>query len=457
MKTKVWRRSHFVGSTWWSVGWMLAHLSALEGAELHVGPGHAWADPAAALAEARAGDVIVVHPQPGNAPYPRVALRVRQPDIVLRAASQAAGPIPLSGEGADLSGRGVHPRAIVQFDPDADGARLEGFELYGATNETGNAAGVRITGARNVVVRNCVIRDNDMGVMSDGAGRSGGAGGLVLEGCRVYRNGSPAHGGYSHNLYLGGESVTLQGCVIHSSRVGHNLKSRAHQTRVLGCYLYGAAERELDLVDAAGWTTRPGSHAWVVGCVIVKADPTRGNRAVVHFGQDGRHDHTGTLWLVHNTIVTPHVAPVVELSAPGTSAWLEGNVVWDGGRRRPGQRLVEVRSGAEAERVRGRCNWLAAGYRGDPPPRLEQTQWGAPNQELPWTDPARGDYHLQVPVTGITDGGAEPAALRQRVPGLVLYEFTPPAGWRIRPELGPLDLGAFEGPSARSTNPVSQQ
>lgn len=457
MRTKGRQGLHFPGTTWWIAAWLAAHAIHLWGAELHVGPDRTWADPAAALAQARTGDVIVVHPRRGNAPYKGMALRVRLPGIVLRAASGPAGPVPLSGEGADLSGRAPHPRAIVQFDPAADGARLEGFELFGATNEAGNAAGVRITGARNVVIRNCVIHDNDMGVMSDGAGRPEGASGLLVEGCVIHHNGSPTHRGYSHNLYLGGESVTLRGCVIHSSRVGHNLKSRAHRTQILGCYLHGAAERELDLVDAPDATTRPESHAWIVGCVIVKADDTRGNRAVVYFGQDGGQDHTGTLWLVHNTIVTPHVAPVAELSAPGVAAWLEGNVVWDGGRMRPGQRLVEARSGALSDRVDGRCNWLAAGFRRDNVQRLEQTRWGVPDQALPWTDPVRGDYRLRSPVTGITDGGAEPEALRQRVPGLVLYEFTPPVGWRIRPKLGPLDLGAFESTSGPSAKPVSRR
>ncbi len=135
--------------------------------------------------------------------------------------------------------------------------------------------------------------------------------------------------------------------MIHFSRVGHKLKSRAHRTRVLACFLHGAAERELDLVEAAGWVTQSGSRAWVAGCVIGKADPTRGNGAVVHFGRDGGHDHTGPLWPVHNTIVTPHVSPVVELSGEAARACLEGNLIWDKGRRRPGQSLAETRSAAK--------------------------------------------------------------------------------------------------------------
>jgi len=32
---------------------------------------------------------------------------------------------------------------------------------------------------------------------------------------------------------------------------------------------------------------------------------------VIHFGQDGGKEHNGILWLVHNTIVTPFISPVV--------------------------------------------------------------------------------------------------------------------------------------------------
>ena len=190
--------------------------------------------------------------------------------------------------------------------------------------------------------------------------------------------------------------------------------------------------------------------------MIVKADPTRGNGAVVHFGQDGGQDHTGTLWLVHNTIVTPHVSPVVELSAPAARAWLEGNLIWDKGRRRPGQRLIETRGAAKRGFVQGRYNWLAAGFRGGFWDSWAQTRWGEPDQQLPWNDPPRGDYRLREPVAGIVDAGDEWASVEKRIPGIALYEFVPPLGWRNRPRQGRLDLGAFEaveGNGARSGEP----
>lgn len=431
---------------WWRAGWWVVGLcvNACWCAELQVGPGRAWEDLAAAVEKAGPGDVVVVHPRAGHAPYRAVGLRIRAPGIVLRSGGGAGGRVPLSGEGADLSGRGLRPRAIVQFDPGADGCVLEGFELWGARNESGNAAGVRVTGARGVVIRDCEIRDNDMGIMSDGADLAGGGGGLRIEGCVIWGNGRESHAGYAHNLYLGGESVALVGCHVHSARTGHNLKSRAHRLWVLACYFHDAAERELDLVDAAGWTTRAGSDAVVAGCVLVKAVQTRGNREVIHFGQDGGHDRVGRLELLYNTVVSPHRAPVVILSAPGANAWLEGNVIWDMGRVGGPAGWVAARSGADLERVRGDRNWVGSGFGGPMPAGLVGTHVGAPGLALAWRDGARGDYGLRVPVEGITDAGPECFGAGSWPWPAPLYEYRPPLGFGPRRCVGRLDLGAFE-------------
>ena len=165
---------------------------------------------------------------------------------------------------------------------------------------------MRINQANHVTVRNCSIHDNDMGIMSNGDGSLATAVDQRIEECRIYRNGDPAEPGHNHNLYLGGTSVTLRFCEIHHSLTGHNVKSRAHYTRVEYCYVHHSANREFDLVDAAE-TARPQSDAVLLGNIIVKDPQCKGNRAVIHFGQDGGKEHNGTLYLAFNTIVTPFI------------------------------------------------------------------------------------------------------------------------------------------------------
>ena len=177
--------------------------------------------------------------------------------------------------------------------------------------------------------------------MSNGDGSLAAAVDQRIEECRVWRNGDLAEPGQNHNLYLGGTSVTLRFCEIHHSLTGHNVKSRAHHTRVEYCYVHHSANREFDLVDAAE-TVRPHSDAVLLGNIIAKDPKCGGNHTVIHFGQDGGKQHNGTLHLAFNTIATPFVSPVVELSAAGARAWLLGNVVASG-TRQAGQKVGGAR------------------------------------------------------------------------------------------------------------------
>ena len=140
------------------------------------------------------------------------------------------------------------------------------------------------------------------------------------------------------------------------------MKSRAHHTRVEYCYVHHSANREFDLVDAAE-TARPQSDAVLLGNIIAKDPKCGGNRTVIHFGQDGGKGHNGTLYLAFNTIVTPFIAPVVELSAAGAKARLLGNVVASGARQ-AGQKVAAVRGGAAMQNIGGESNWFCGDFSG---------------------------------------------------------------------------------------------
>jgi hypothetical protein len=121
---------------------------------------------------------------------------------------------------------------------------------------------------------------------------------------------------------------------------------------------------------------------------------------VIHFGQDGGKDHQGALYAVHNTIVTPFAAPVVELSAPGAEALIANNLIWDGGARARGQAVAAARGGASIGRVTGAGNWLSAGFA--PPAGSGLVADGQAVAEAGGTpafrDPAGGDYGLLAPL-----------------------------------------------------------
>ena len=435
-----------------SVVAVVIHVTAaLDGAELTVGPGKNFARIEAALAKATPGDVILVFQLEDNKPYGQVAVYVAKPNIVFRAARSLGQRVRLSGLGFNYSGVGSTPRAIFQFNHGADGCVLEGFELSDAHNDSHNGAGVRINQANHITVSDCQLHDNDMGIMSNGDGTDKAGVNQRIESCLIHANGNLQDPGYNHNLYLGGTSVTLSACEIHSSLTGHNVKSRAHQTRVEYCYIHDSCNREFDLVDAKYDTTRPDSHAILLGNVIVKARNCEGNRGVIHFGQDGGKEHDGTLSVVHNTIVTPFISPVVQLTAAKAKLQLFNNLVWDGGSRQGGQKLVDFsRSGREA--VSGSNNWLPAGFSGNLAElKLANTHLAERRENPSFGASDQGDFRLNQPDVSIVGAGLPWSKLSPTLPmgakqGEKLYQYKPPLGREPRLRDDQPDLGAFELP-----------
>jgi hypothetical protein len=399
---------------------LLAAPRILLAAYLHVGPGQEFTDLNAALAKAAPGDHILVFPLPDGRPYENVALLVRTPVSISCGAPNAV--VRLSGTGFDYSGDGKVPRAIVQFDPGSDGSMLVGFDLSGAHNKSFNGAGVRINQANNITIANCAIHDNDMGIMSNGrlAATPPSGSNQAIAHCRIYHNGAIGDPGQNHNLYLGGTSVALLDSEVYGSLTGHNVKSRAHITRIIDCYIHDSAAREIDLVDEAGNTDVPGSDALLLGNIIVKAKNNESNHTVIMFGQDVGHDRNGTLYLVHNTIVTPFISPVVDLSAPHAQVRFVDNLIWDDGAYQKNQVLVKNRTGGQSlDLITGMNNFFCGGF---------GLQGGlgksvAADEAPHFTDPARGDFTLTQSDRHIT-GKAAPID-QAEVPANLLEGLTP--------------------------------
>ena len=338
---------------------VLIFMSSAGAATVEVGPGKRFAGIEQAYTEAKPGDVILVHPLKGGRAYRRVAVQVRKPRLTFRAARFESGQrVKIDGAGYNYSGSGRVPRAIFQFNSEADDCVLEGFELTGASNKNSNGVGVRINQANQVTVRNCEIHHNDMGIMSNGDGSLESAMNQVIEHCVIHHNGNERHAGYNHNLYLGGTSVTLRFCDLHSPLTGQNVKSRAHYNRVEYSYIHHSANREFDLVNARE-TSYPDSHTVLLGNIIAKDPRCPGNKGVIHFGAEGNGQHDGTLYLVHNTIVTPFITPVIDLSASKAKATLYGNLIHGTDRRQNNQVLASARNRASLSGLSATNNWIA--------------------------------------------------------------------------------------------------
>ncbi|MCC7477799.1 hypothetical protein IT575_05015 [bacterium] len=426
-----------------------------------VGPGRDFSNLMDALAAAGSGPAttdIVVYPNAGNQPYAMTALFVTRPNLRFWGVRTEDNQRPiLDGSGFDYSGVGSIPRAIFQFQPGADNCEVHGFELRAAHNSSYNGAGIRVNQAKACQVTDCVIHSCDMGVMSNGDAVLQ-SGQLVLSGCQIHSNGNLEDPGYNHNIYAGGYELYMLGCEVYGSLTGHNVKSRAFINVLDACFIHDSANRELDLVDAAGVTDLPGCHSRVIGCVIRKAPGMEGNRAVIHYGQDGGGDRDGPLYLVNNTIITPYTSPVIQLSGANSDAVLYSNLVWDGGADVPGQQIAAAISSGNIARISGRLNWFSGGFSIPAGGALDDNNnyFALESEEPPFTDPAAGDYrllpgnHANLSKAGLsfldffptpTDGNGNPVSI------FPAHAYRAPFSWFVRiMDSEEFDIGAYQTP-----------
>jgi hypothetical protein len=221
--------------------------------------------------------------------------------------------------GLNVDGSLPHPRAVFQVE--ASNLVFENLEFKNARNGD-NGAGIRVTSANNVTVRNCRITMCDMGMMSDHDSN------LRIERSEIAYNGTPLYDGYSHNFYLGGDSATVQFCYIHDSLNGQNFKTRAHYTELIYNYITDSQDGEVGLVDAAE-TAATNSNAVMIGNVVVSKPRLSGynHGRFVQFGQDSGGAHNGTLFAFNNTFVAGDGRiQFLSANAPGAAIVADNNI-----------------------------------------------------------------------------------------------------------------------------------
>jgi hypothetical protein len=427
---------------------------------LSVGPGKTYSRIEAAYQAAAAGDSILVYPKDAGASYDSVAVYLTKRNLAILGVAASGQRVVLHGNGYNYTGAGSVPRAMFQFNPGADSCDVENFDISGCSNDSYNGAACRINQVNDITIRNCEIHANDMGLMSNGSVVDNSAANQLIEDCIVHDNGNANDAGYNHNFYMGGTSVIIRGCNVYAATTGHDIKSRAHITIVEGCFVHDCQNREFDLVDDATNTTAPGSHALVAGCVIVKAANASGNKTVMHFGQDGGNDHVGTLFVVHCTIVTPYVSPVVDLSAPGAGVSFTNTIVTDPSGSASGQVLVNARNGALMSNAAGRYLWISHGFSAPAGGVFDHGFTGAAGVVPKFVNAASGDYGLADSSAGIVDAGLDYSSisLPPQIAGRPVEAFALPLGFFKRTFAGKPDNGAYEwknGASAAVFNTVA--
>jgi hypothetical protein len=396
-----------------------------------VGPSRMYGSPCAlvGVVSLAPGDIIEVDPGTYADACELTASGTAVAPITLRG---LPGTLPLfDATGVDLSGVGSTPRAIFQF---ANGSFwvVQHLELENAANTSANGAAFRATaGAHDIVIEDVSVHDCQDGMMSDGVAT------VVVQSSDIFHNG--AGDGFSHNLYMQGDSTTLIGNHIHDSNGGQNVKLRSRYAALFFNLIENAGNYEMDLIQGP-LTSDANANAVLIGNIIVRPPTSNNNSQVILFGTDDTTQpaRNGSLYAVNNTFVLQNSANrVFHAVQPinGSQIVFENNILFA---TAAGTALAADATTAGV--LTGAHNWIGSNV----------TVSGTLTQTLSGAGPgfvSSTDYRLQATSPAVNQGMVNPtyqdgAGLTQSA--VPTEEFYAPEGATPRPSDGILDLGAFE-------------
>jgi hypothetical protein len=250
----------------------------VDAATIRVGPNEVVRTIGDASRLARDGDIVEI--VAGD--YPGDVAVWSQREITIRG---IGGIARVDAAGASAEGKGIF---VIR----SRRARVESLEFRGSRVPDRNGAGIRLESGSLTVV-GCRFIDNENGMLVANDERIE----LVIERSEFGHNG--AGDGQSHNLYVGSIGrLVVTGSYFHHAKVGHLLKSRARENRIVYNRLTdevgGSASYELEFPS--------GGRAVVVGNLIQQASTTE-NSTILSMGAEGLRWPDSRLYLSHNTIV----------------------------------------------------------------------------------------------------------------------------------------------------------
>jgi len=280
---------------------------------------------------------------------------------------------------------------------------IAGIAFSGARSAQHNGAGIRLFG-RNLTVRHCSFRDNEMGLLTWRDAESD----VTVEHSVFIGNAADyeRHGRLGHQLYVGAvRRLTLRYSYFDKPSVGHNVKSRAAENLILyNRIVDGANSGGSYLIDLPN-----GGAAVVMGNELRKGVHAENEAAIAFAAEGERHPGAG-LFVVNNTFVNARLLGVfVRNFSAATPARIVNNLI----------------AGPAV---------LAEG--------LSDAQRNLHADKAVFVDLAGGDLRL-APGVGAIDTGIrlEPAGGFVLVPDAA---YSHPAGRASRAVHGAIDLGAHE-------------
>ena len=229
---------------------------------------------AAAIADARPGDTIILSP----GVYEQAAL-VNVPGITIK------------GEpGAHLKGRAVEGKAALVIR--ANDVVIDGIECSHISVRDRNGACIRMEGD-NLTVRNVYFHDNQQGILS-----GPGKGILVVENSVFERNGFNT--GRAHGLYVSKNVETFifrKNKILATKNEGQGLKSRAQRTIIENNVIASLDGRDSRAIDI------PNGGDVIIRGNILQKGPNSANSQMIGLALEGRFNSVNKTIIENNIII----------------------------------------------------------------------------------------------------------------------------------------------------------
>lgn len=269
-----------------------------------VGPGLPLATPSAAAKAAADGDTVEIV----GAVYDGDVAVWRQHNLTLRGVD---GRPHLRS-----AGRAAERKAIWVIR--GNDVTVENVEFSGAAVPHRNAAAIRAEG-RHLTLDGVVAHDNEMGILASPSPDSD----IIIRRSVFHDNYVRAEGRpIGHNVYIGRvRSLRLENSVVYGARIGHNVKSRATETILIGNRIYdGPTGRASYLVDLPN-----GGMALLRGNRLDKGMQPE-NIAFISYGAEKKVYPDSALLIENNTFSNAHRRGIFVHNHASIPARLKGNV-----------------------------------------------------------------------------------------------------------------------------------
>ena len=269
---------------------------------LQVGPGQQYQQPSQAEAAAADGDRVVI--APGQ--YFDCAVW-RQNNLTIEGASET---------GTVITDKTCQGKALFVI-PGND-VTVRNLTLTRARVADGNGAGIRAEG-RNLVIDHVRFINNQDGILA--ADQPQGT--LLVRDSHFTGNGACEQGGCAHGIYANRLALLrVQGTLFRDTHHGHDIKSRAYRTEVVGCDIGDGPDGNASyLIDVPN-----GGGLLVQGNKMEKGPNAENHSAAITIGEEGVDRPTPRILVQNNSFRNDgdfETTFVVNLTA--TPAELRGN------------------------------------------------------------------------------------------------------------------------------------